>query len=221
MNPGTLYIVSTPIGNLEDITLRAIRILKEVAIIACEDTRHTKILTSRYGIDTRLISYFQYNRIQKGEFLLKHLKDGKDVALVSDAGTPGISDPGAHMIKLAIENGITVIPIPGPTALITALVISGKPTHKFVFEGFLSNKSSQRRKRLQELTSEKRTVILYESPHRLTKMLADILEIYGDVDIVLARELTKKFEEAKRDKASSLLEHFTKTKPRGEFILII
>jgi len=221
MNPGTLYIVSTPIGNLEDITLRAIRILKEVDLIACEDTRHTKILTSRYGISTPLASYFQYKKVQKGEFLIRKLKEGRNVALVSDAGTPGISDPGAHIIKIAIENKIIVVAIPGPTALITALVMSGKPTHKFVFEGFLSNKSSQRRKRLKELSGEKRTVVLYESPHRLTKMLADILEIFGDIELALAREVTKKFEEVRREKASALLEHFTTTPPRGEFMIII
>lgn len=221
MKPGTFYIVSTPIGNLEDITLRAIRILKEADLIACEDTRHTKILTSRYEIKTPLTSYFQYNKIQKAELLIERLKNGKNVALVTDAGTPGISDPGAHIIKLAIQNDICVTAIPGPTALITALAISGKPTHKFVFEGFLSNKSSQRRKRLKELSKEDRTIILYESPHRITKMLADILEIFGDTELVLARELTKKFEEIRRNKASALLTHFTATKPRGEFIVII
>ena len=221
MNSGTLYIVSTPIGNLEDITLRAIRILKEVNTIACEDTRHTKILTQKYGITTHMVSYYAYNKMQKADILIEKLQNGKDIALVSDAGTPGISDPGSHIIRLAIENNIPVIAIPGPTALITALVTSGKPTHKFVFEGFLSNKSSQRRKRLKELSDEKRTIILYESPHRLTKMLADILEIFGDIELVAARELTKKFEECRREKASSMLNHFTSTPPKGEFILII
>ncbi len=221
MNRGTLYIVSTPIGNLEDITLRALRILKEVDLIACEDTRHTRILTARYDIHTALTSYFQYNKIHKADSLLKKLKEGLNIALISDSGTPGISDPGAHVIKLAIENGIQVTPIPGPTALIAALVVSGKHTHKFVFEGFLSNKSSQRRKRLKELSGEKRTIILYESPHRIQKALADILEVLGDVQLVVAREVTKKFEEIKRDKASALVEHFTTTKPRGEFIIII
>ncbi len=216
-----LYIVSTPIGNLEDMALRAIRTLKEVDLIACEDTRHTRILTSKYDIKTPLTSYFQHNRVQKGEYLIGQLKEGKSVALVSDAGTPGISDPGAHIIKQAIENDIPVTVIPGPTALIAALVMSGKPTHKFVFEGFLSNKSSQRRKRLRELSSEKRTIVLYESPHRITKMLADILDIFGDIEIVLAREITKKFEEVKRSKVSNLITHFQTTSPRGEFIVII
>ncbi|MBL7069723.1 MAG: 16S rRNA (cytidine(1402)-2'-O)-methyltransferase [Candidatus Omnitrophica bacterium] len=221
MKPGTLYIVSTPIGNLEDITLRAIRILKEVDIIACEDTRHSKILTSKYGIATQLTSYFQYNKIRKADLLIERLKNGSNIALISDAGTPGISDPGAHIIKLAIENEIPLTVIPGPTALIAALVLSGKPTHKFVFEGFLSNKSSQRRKRLKELTSEKRTIVLYESPHRLTKMLDDILDIFGDIQLVVAREVTKKFEEVRRERVSLLKEHFAATPPRGEFILVI
>jgi len=221
MNPGTLYIVSTPIGNLEDITLHAIRILKEVDLIACEDTRHTRILTSKYGIPTPLVSYFQYKKIQKGEFLIGKLKSGKGIALVSDAGTPGISDPGAHIIKLALENNIPVLSIPGPTALITALTVSGKPTHRFIFEGFLSNKTSQRRKRLKELSAQERTVIIYESPHRILKMLTDIGEIYGDIEIALARELTKKFEEVIRQRVSLLIDHFKSTPPRGEFIVII
>ncbi|MEE8360007.1 MAG: 16S rRNA (cytidine(1402)-2'-O)-methyltransferase [Candidatus Omnitrophota bacterium] len=218
---GTLYIVSTPIGNLEDITLRAIRILKESDLIACEDTRHTKTLTAKYGINTPLTSYFSYNKTQKGDILLGKLKNGATIALVTDSGTPGISDPGAHIVKLAIDNNIPVNSIPGPTALIAALSTSGKPTHKFVFEGFLSNKSSQRRKRLKELLAEERTIVLYESPHRITKMLEDLAEIFGDREIVLARELTKKFEEIRRDKAASLLDHFRSTKPRGEFIIII
>jgi len=208
MAPGTLYIVSTPIGNLEDITLRAIRILKEADLIACEDTRHTRILTSRYNIRTPLTSYFAYNKIQKGDILLEKLKNGANIALVTDAGTP-------------IENNISVNGIPGPTALIAALSVSGRPTHKFVFEGFLSNKSSQRRKRLKELLNEERTMVLYESPHRITKMLEDLAEIFGDREIVLARELTKKFEEIRRDPAAKLLDHFRSTKPRGEFIIII
>lgn len=221
MSQATLYIVSTPIGNLEDMSFRAIRILKEVELIACEDTRHTRILTSKYSINTHLVSYFQYNKVQKAEFLLGKLKQGKDIALVSDAGTPGISDPGAHIIKLAIQNNIQVVPIPGPTALIAALTASGKPTHKFAFEGFLSNKSSHRRKQLKELTKEERTIVLYESPHRLTKMLTDILDIFGDTQLVIAREVTKKFEEILRDKTSTLLTHFTTHKPRGEFIIVI
>lgn len=218
---GTLYIVSTPIGNLADITLRAIETLKNVDLIAAEDTRHTKILLDRYGIRTPTTSYFEYNKIQKTEYLLKVLGGGKSVALVSDAGTPGISDPGYRVIRECIDHGIQVVPIPGPSAFLAALAISGKPTDSFTFEGFLSNKSARRRNQLKILKEKERTTVLYESPHRLVKLLEDILGIYGDVDIVLVREVTKKFEEVRREKASLSLAHFTKVKPRGEFIVII
>ena len=217
---GTLFIVSTPIGNLKDITLRAIEVLKQVDLIAAEDTRRTKILTSHYGIKAPLTSYFQHSRIKKLDSLIRLLKEGKNIALVSDAGTPGISDPGFVIIRKALEEGITVLPIPGPAAFLTALSVSGLPTNKFVFEGFLSSKSSQRRKRLKELAGEKRTVIIYESPHRLLKTLNDMLEILGDTHIVCARELTKKFEEIRREKVSESLRHFSNTKILGEFIII-
>lgn len=219
--PGTLYIVSTPIGNLADITLRAIETLKSVSLIAAEDTRHTKILLGRYQIDVPMTSYFEYNKIQKTEYLLKVLQEGKSVALVSDAGTPGISDPGYKIIRMCIDNNIPVIPIPGASGLLTALVSSGKPTDKFTFEGFLSNKSIRRKNQLKKLKDEARTIVLYESPHRIVKMLEDVLEIYGDVEIVLARELTKKFEEVRREKVSSAIEHFKSRTPKGEFILVI
>ena len=217
---GKLYIVSTPIGNLKDITLRAIEVLKQVDLIAAEDTRHTKILTSHYDIKTPLTSYFQYNKIRKADSLIRLLKEGKDVALVSDAGTPGISDPGFVIIRKALQENITVIPIPGPAAFLTALSVSGLPTNKFAFEGFLSNKSSQRRKQLKELSGEKRTIIIYESPHRLLKTLNDILEVLGDIEMVCARELTKKFEEVRREKVSESIRHFSNTKILGEFIII-
>lgn len=218
---GKLYVVSTPIGNLADITLRAIDTLKSVDLIAAEDTRHTKILLDRYQINTPSTSYFEHSKIQKTEYLLKILKEGKSVALVSDAGTPGISDPGYKIIRLCIDSGIPVLPIPGPSALITALTISGKPTDKFTFEGFLSNKSQRRKNQLKKLRDEGRTAVIYESPHRIVKLLGDILEVYGDVEIVLTRELTKKFEEVRRQKAGALLEHFKQAKPKGEFIVII
>lgn len=221
MKQGTLYIVSTPIGNLEDITLRALRTLKEVDFIAAEDTRHTKILLNKYNIHKPLISYYSFNRLQKKDKIIGLLKEGRKVALVSDAGTPGISDPGAILIKDAIEENLPVTAIPGPAALIMALVISGKPTNKFVFEGFLSSKSAKRRKQLEALKVEKRTIIIYESCHRITKLLNDIVDIMDDRKIALARELTKKFEEIKRTKASALLRHFSGIKPRGEFIVII
>ena len=217
---GTLYIVSTPIGNLADITFRAVEILRSVFIIAAEDTRHTKILTSHYGITTPLTSYFQHNQIKKADYLISLLKDGKDIALVSDAGTPGISDPGFVIIKRAVEEDLRVIPIPGPAGFLAALSASGLPTNKFVFEGFLSNKSSQRRKRLKELLEEERTIVIYESPHRILKTLNAILDIFGDIDIVCARELTKKFEEIRREKVSCALGHFSNTRILGEFIIV-
>ncbi len=218
---GMLYIVSTPIGNLSDITFRAVETLKSVDLIACEDTRHTRILLDRYDIHVPTTSYFQHNQIRKAPFIVEEIKKGKNVALVSDAGTPGISDPGSHIIRLALENNVNVTAIPGPAAFVSALVLSGKPTHKFRFEGFLSNKSGARRKRLKELSKEKGTIILYESPHRIVKTLKDINEIFGDIKIACARELTKKFEEIRRENVSALSEHFEKTKPRGEFILIL
>ncbi|MCG2704993.1 MAG: 16S rRNA (cytidine(1402)-2'-O)-methyltransferase [Candidatus Omnitrophica bacterium] len=217
---GTLYVVATPIGNLEDITLRAIEVLKQVDLIAAEDTRHTKILTNRYGISTPLTSYFQYNEIKKTEPLIAALKKGKNIALVSDSGTPGISDPGFTIIREAIREGISVVPIPGPSAFLTALSISGMPTHKFAFEGFLSNKSAHRRKQLEALKQEERTIIMYESPHRLLKTLNDVMEIMGDINIVCARELTKKFEELRREKVSQTIKHFSETRILGEFIII-
>ncbi|MFH1395492.1 MAG: 16S rRNA (cytidine(1402)-2'-O)-methyltransferase [Candidatus Omnitrophota bacterium] len=220
MRTGTLYIVSTPIGNLEDITLRAIRILKEADIVAAEDTRKTKILFMAYDIQTVLTSYHSYNAKQKTKKLVKLLLEGKNIALVSDSGTPGISDPGVMLITASINNGIMVTTVPGPTAFIPALVLSGKPTHKFIFEGFLSNKTARRRKQLEALKNETRTVIIYESPHRILKFLEDFIDILGDKQIILARELTKKFEEIRREKASLQLEHFSQTKPRGEFIVV-
>ncbi|MFH1406897.1 MAG: 16S rRNA (cytidine(1402)-2'-O)-methyltransferase [Candidatus Omnitrophota bacterium] len=218
---GTLYIVATPIGNLKDITFRAIETLKTTDLIAAEDTRHTKILTSHYGINTALTSYFEHNKITKGEYLMRLLKEGKNIALVSDAGTPGISDPGAHIIRKAIENNITVIAIPGPSAFLAAICASGKATDKFIYEGFLPVKKGARQNRLKALAAEKRTIVFYESPHRLLKTLEDILEVLGDRDIVVSRELTKKFEEIRREKTSALIEHFQKIHPKGELVIVI
>lgn len=218
---GKLFVIATPIGNLQDITIRAVNTLKAVDLIACEDTRRTSILTREYGISKPLISFYSYNKIKRLDYLIAQLKMGRTVGLVSDAGTPGISDPGYTIIKKAIENNIPVEAIPGPTALINALAISGKPTNKFVFEGFLSNKSHQRRKQLKNLKKETRTIILYESPHRFLKLLNDILEVLGDRQIVCARELTKKFEEVKRLRVSELIEHFSKNRPRGEFVVVL
>lgn len=218
---GKLFVVATPIGNLKDITFRAIETLKLVTLIACEDTRHTKKLLSHYSINTPTTSYFEYNKIQKGEYLLKLLKEGKDIALVSDSGTPGISDPGFNIVRLAIENNIPVSIIPGPSAIISGLVLSGMPTDSFVFEGFLAQKPGKRRNELKALNGEKRTIVLYESPHRILKTLKDILDIMGDRDIAISREVTKVFEETIRLKASEAIEHFTKNEPRGEFIIVI
>jgi len=216
-----LYIVSTPIGNLKDITLRALEVLKSVDLIACEDTRHTKILLDHYGIQKPTTSYFQHNRFTKGEYLLCLLKEGKNIALVSDAGTPGILDPGYSLINLAIKNNIEITAIPGSAAFLDALVLSGKPTHKFIFEGFLPNRPQARRNRLKELSKLKYTAVFYESCHRILATLQDIQDTFGDRDIAVARELTKKFEEIKRGKISQILAYFKKNKPRGEFVVII
>ena len=216
-----LYIVSTPIGNLKDITIRALEVLKEVDLIAAEDTRQTRKLTQHYAINTPLTSYFEHNKFKKGDFLLSLLKQGQKIALVTDAGTPGISDPGYHIINLAIQNNIPITAIPGPTALITALSLSGMPTHKFVFEGFLPPKQVARCKRLKELSNEQRTIIIYESPHRIKQCLQDISQTLNDPTVVCARELTKKFEEIRREKASLLVDHFNNTAPRGEFVLVL
>ena len=218
---GKLYIVATPIGNLEDITLRAIGTLKTVDLIACEDTRHTKILLDKYDIHTPTTSYFEYNKVRKSDYLLKVLKEGGSVALVSDAGTPGISDPGYTIIRLCIENDINVVPIPGPSGLIAALTVSGKPTDQFTFAGFLSPKPIKRKNQLKKLLDEGRTIVLYESPHRIEKLLSDILEICGDTQLVVAREVTKKFEEIRREKVSISIEHFKLHKPKGEFVVIL
>ena len=216
-----LYIVATPIGNLKDITLRAIEVLKSVDLIACEDTRHTKILLGHYAIKTPTTSFFQHNRFTKGQYLLGLLKEGKNIALVSDAGTPGILDPGYNLINLAIKNNIKITVIPGPTAFVNALVLSGKPTHEFIFAGFLPNRPLARRNRLKELSRLKCTLIFYESCHRILKTLADIQDIFGDKEIVCCRELTKKFEEIKRGCAKDISEYFKKQKPRGEFTVVI
>lgn len=218
---GILFIVATPIGNLKDITLRALETLKSVDLIAAEDTRHTKILLTHYDIQKPLTSYFEHNQIKKTDYIINQLKQGKSIALVSDAGTPGISDPGFVVIREAIKEGIKVEAIPGPSALICGLVLSGLPTDRFVFEGFLSPKSVARRKKLTELAIEKRTIILYESPHRVLKTLKDITEIMPSAEMACVREATKMFEEILRGKPNIVLEHFEKHAPRGEFTLFI
>jgi 16S rRNA (cytidine1402-2'-O)-methyltransferase len=216
-----LYIVSTPIGNLGDISLRALETLKEVDLIAAEDTRHTRTLLTRYNINIPLSSYFEHNKFVKGPRLLRLLKEGKDIALVTDSGTPGISDPGFRLIQLAVQNQIPVTAVPGPCALIDALVLSGLPTDRFTFEGYLPVKSGARKRRLKELSGEKRTVLCYESPHRVLKSLQQMQEVLGDREIVILRELTKKFEQILRGSAGEHLAHFQKHKPRGEFTIAI
>jgi len=216
-----LYIVATPIGNLKDITIRALEVLRSVDLIACEDTRHTKILLDEYGVKTPTTSFFQHNRITKAQYLIKLLKEGKSVALVSDAGTPGILDPGYNIINLAIENDIGITVIPGPAAFVNALVLSGKPAHKFIFEGFLPNRPIARRNRLQELAKLKFTIVFYESCHRIIAALGDVNVVFGDKEIAVARELTKKFEEVKRGSAKDIQGDFQKERPRGEFVVVI
>ena len=216
-----LYIVSTPIGNLKDITLRALETLKSVDLIAAEDTRHTKILLDHYEISKPLTSFFEHNEDRKTQDLIAQLKAGKNIALVSDAGTPGISDPGYPLIRAAQEEGIKIEVIPGVSAVITALTASGLPSHSFIFEGFLPVKSGARRKKLEGFKEEDRTVIFYESPHRVLKTLKDIVEVLDNPTVVCARELTKKFEEIRKGPAEELLVYFTSHPPKGEFVLLI
>jgi len=216
-----LYIVATPIGNLKDISQRALEVLRSADLIACEDTRHTGILLKHYSIVTSTTSYFQHNRITKGEYLLRLLKEGKTIALVSDAGTPGILDPGYQIINLALKNNIMISVIPGATAFVAALVASGKPAHRFLFEGFLPNRPQARRNRLKVLAKLKCTVVFYESCHRLRATLEDIKTVWPIQDIVVARELTKKFEEVLRARPEALIARFATNPPRGEFVVII
>ena len=218
---GTLYIVSTPIGNREDITLRALRILKEVDLIAAEDTRHTGLLLRHFGIQTPLTSYFEGNESRKKEFILSKLRQGERVALVSDAGTPGISDPGFRLIQTAAENRIAVVPVPGPSAVIAALSVSGLPTDAFLFKGFLPHKSKKREDWLKQLEGVRETLIFYESPHRLSQTLNDIFEILGDREMVLTRELTKIYEEVLRGRVSEIKNQIGERKLKGEITLVI
>ncbi|MBD3379019.1 MAG: 16S rRNA (cytidine(1402)-2'-O)-methyltransferase [Candidatus Omnitrophica bacterium] len=220
MASGTLYIVSTPIGNLEDMTFRAVRVLKEADLIAAEDTRRSSKLFDHYGINNRVTSFHSHNIRARIPALIAELEKGKDVALVSDSGTPGISDPGSVLVKECVDKGMDVKAVPGPTAAIAALVVSGKPTHKFLFEGFLSNKKGKRRRQIEALKEEERTVIVYESPHRIIKFLEDFRDICGERELAVARELTKKFEEVVRGTATELTEHFGRKQPRGEFIVV-
>lgn len=220
--PGTLYLVATPIGNLADITHRALQVLKDVDLIACEDTRHTHKLLNHYGISTKTISYHEHNEQQRAAELIDRLKQGTNIAVVSDAGTPSISDPGFRLVRAAIENEIVVVPVPGPSALITALIAAGLPTDEFFFAGFLPSRTSARRTRLTELQSIPGTLIFYEAPHRLAATLADAYEILGEREAVVARELTKLHEEIRRGLLSKLTaDYMEKTDIRGEIVVLI
>jgi len=218
---GTLYIVSTPIGNLEDLTYRAHRILQEVHIIAAEDTRHTQKLCGHYEIGTTLTSYHDFNKEEKTPVLLEKIREGQSIALVSDAGTPLISDPGYYLLTRAIAEGMPVVPIPGPSAILTALAVSGLPTDAFRYEGFLPKKSGARSRVLQALAEEPRTIILFETPHRIKATLGEIQEIFGNRQLVIARELTKNYEEIIRGSAEEILKKYKTQSPKGEMTLVI
>jgi len=218
---GTLYVVATPIGNLEDITLRALRVLKEVDVIAAEDTRHTQILLSHYGIRTPLTSYHEHNEKTKARQLMSRLERGEQIALVSDAGTPAISDPGYRLAVEAIRGRIPVIPIPGASALTAVLSAGGLPTDRFVFDGFLPAKKQERRARLRALSSETGTLVIYEAPHRLTETLNDLAEILGDREIVLAREVSKVHEEFLRGRLTEVAKQVAGREIKGELTLLI
>jgi 16S rRNA (cytidine1402-2'-O)-methyltransferase len=219
--PGTLYVVATPIGNLEDITLRALRVLREVSLIACEDTRRTRALLTHFNIHVSVTSYFEGNKLARGAALVRALLEGQSVALVTDAGTPGISDPGFLLVRAAREAGIAVVPVPGPSAVIAALSAAGIPADRFVFEGFLPVKPGRRRHRLEALSALEMTVVCYESPHRILASLEAVGQVFGEVEIVVARELTKQFEEIVQGTPARLREHLAGARVRGEFTLII
>ncbi len=216
-----LYLVSTPIGNLEDITLRALRVLKEVDLIACEDTRRTRRLLDHFGVSKPTISYHEHNELKRADELAERLARGESIALVTDAGTPGISDPAYRIVAAAIERGVTVTPVPGATAMVAGLVASGLPTDSFLFAGFLPHRKQARRARLEELKQERATLVFYETPHRIREALLDILEILGDRRAAVARELTKLHEQFIRGAVSALIAHFEAEEPRGEMTLVI
>lgn len=218
---GTLYIVATPIGNLEDMTFRAVRILGEVDLIAAEDTRHTRKLLTHFGISRPLTSYFDHNKTLKGSYLLERLRDGQSVALVSDAGTPCISDPGYKLVRDAIAEGIAVVPVPGASAAMAALSASGLPTDSFAFEGFLPSRVGRRRERLKELKGERRVLVFYESPNRLMATLLDISEACGERVIVVAREMTKIHEEFARGTVGAVIEQFIGRQIKGEVVILV
>jgi 16S rRNA (cytidine1402-2'-O)-methyltransferase len=221
LTPGTLYLVATPIGNLEDITLRALRTLKECDLVAAEDTRRTGQLLRHFDVSKPLLSYFQFNEAKRSEELLERLRRGDKIALVTDAGSPGISDPGERVVKAAITAGFRVESVPGPSALVAALTASGLPTDEFHFIGFLPHKSGQRRKKLEELSDFEGTLVLYESPYRVERLLDELCEIFPTRSVVLARELTKKFEEYLRGTPAELRDLLKSRSIKGEFVVMI
>ena len=222
METGKLYICGTPIGNLDDVSIRLLKTLRKVDLIACEDTRITIKLLNRFKIKTRMISYHEHSKREKEDYLIAQLLQGQNIALVSDAGMPTISDPGEELIRRALQTGIQLEVIPGPSALIAALALSGMDTSAFTFAGFLPQRRSRRREELEQLQSEQKTIILYEAPHRLRECLLDIVEIMGaERKLAIARELTKKHEEIRRGTAGELLHHFSASPPRGEICLLI
>jgi len=221
LTASTLYLVATPIGNLEDITLRALRVLRECDVVAAEDTRHSGQLLKHFGVSKPLLSYFQFNEAKRSEEIIERLRRGEKVALVTDAGSPGISDPGERVVKAAIAAGFRVEAVVGACALVGALTASGLPTGEFHFVGFLPHKSGQRRNQLEALKTVPGTLVFYESPYRIEKLLGELNEVYSDRDVVLARELTKKFEEFLRGKPAALLEVAQKRSLKGEFVVLV
>jgi len=221
LRPGTLYLVATPIGNLEDITLRALRTLRECDVVAAEDTRHTGRLLKHYGISKPLLSYFLFNEARRSEEILDRLRRGQKVALVTDAGSPGISDPGERVVRAALKAGCRVEPVPGECALVAALTASGLATKEFHFVGFLPHKSGQRRKKVEALKEMPGTLVLYESPHRIEKLLGELQDIFPESQVVLARELTKRFEEYLRGTPAQLLAVVQNRNLKGEFVVLV
>ena len=221
MEYGKLYLCATPIGNLEDISIRTLNILKSVDLIACEDTRHSLKMLTHFEISKPLTSYFEHNKTEKGLKIIEKIKDGKNVALITDAGTPAISDPGEDLVRLCAENGVDVVPVPGPAALINALIVSGLPTGRFSFEGFLSVNKKSRADHLDEVKNDTRTLIFYEAPHKLLRTLNDMAKVFGDRKIALVREITKIHEDVKRTTLFEAVKFYTENPPKGEFVLVI
>ncbi len=221
LRAGTLYLVATPIGNLEDITMRAVRVLRECDVVAAEDTRHSGRLLQHFGISKPMLSYFQFNEARRSEEILERLRRGEKVALVTDAGSPGISDPGARVVAAALAAGLRVEPVPGPCALVAALTASGLPTVEFHFVGFLPHKSGQRRRQLEGLRTVPGTLVFYESPYRILRLLEELAELYPMRKVVIARELTKKFEEIRSGQPGRLLEEIRAKTPKGEFVVLV